>query len=276
VGAVGMTIAACGLPAGLVTVAVTSTPGAPVSYTATFANGLTVTGTLPASTGVPTNVLGVPCQTPETPTPTASSIDEELGIAYQVYLENGINGTWPEAYKAYILAAVQKVNEKFSFASVFSGFRFVWGCANCSGFAYTYPDRIEFRDFFSVPEINTKFIIHELGHAFDQKVCAIKNGKSCENDIGTTSPIRNRLKRDVANMPFLNRFGYGNLNDKPAYSGFAGGGNDWQFTLSWQTNFSDYPGEVWADMFLGWVYSNLATDRMNYMNEVMPEYLSSF
>jgi RHS repeat-associated protein len=224
-----------------------------------------------------------PTDTPDpctgcTPTslPTYSSIDDELRSVYQAYLENGINGTWPEAYKSYILAAVKKVNEKFSFTSVFSGFRFVWGCSVCDGFAYTYPDRIEFRNFFSVPETNTKFIIHELGHAFDQKVCAIRHGKSCENDIGTMSPIRNQLKEDVATMPFLNRFGYGKVNDDPPFSGFAGGENDWQFTLSWQTDFSFYPGEVWADMFLGWVYGNLSTERLNYMNNKMPQFLSLF
>ena len=212
-----------------------------------------------------------------TPSPTYSSIDEELKTVYQVFLENGISGTWPEAFKSYVLAAVQKVNEKFSFASVFSGFRFVWGCSVCGGLAYTYPDRIEFRDFFSVPETNTKFIIHELGHAFDQKVCAIHHGMSCENDIPRMSPIRNQhLKIDVATMPFLNRFGYGTARDDPPYSGFAGGQWDWQFALSHETDFSLFPGEVWADMFLGWVYGNLATDRLNYMNNKMPQFLSLF
>jgi len=282
-GSVGVIIAACG-PAPI------ATPVPPNPQpTETPDNSAP---TVPPGAVTPGEADTIPSDTPEAPpsptntpvatpcaTPTYSSIDDELRGVYQAYFENGINGTWPEAYKSYVLAAVRKVNEKISFASVFSGFRFVWGCATCSGFAYTYPDRIEFRDFFSVPETNAKFIIHELGHAFDQKVCAIKNGKSCENDIGTTSTIRNRLKQDVANMPFLNRFDYGNpenLPGAPAFSGFAGGENDWQFTLSWQTNFSDYPGEVWADMFLGWVYGNLATDRMNYMNQVMPEYLSSF
>jgi hypothetical protein len=235
-------------------------------------------GTVPATPiGTPTAPIETPTPTP-CPTPTLvpifSSIDDELRDVYEVYLENGINGVWPEAYKAYILTAVKKVNEKLPFASAFGGFRFVWGCSICTGFAFTYPDRIEFRDFFSVPDTNPRFIIHELGHAFDYKVCAVWYGRSCENDIGTASPIRNRLRIDVATMPYLNRFGYGSPEDVPPFSGFAGGENNWQFTLSSQTNFSDYSGEVWADMFLGWVYGNLATDRMNYMNNVMPEYLS--
>jgi hypothetical protein len=194
-------------------------------------------------------------------------------------LEAGKNGESPEAYKLYVLSAVKKLNEKLPFAAVFGGFKFVWGCSSCNGFAITSPDKIEFRKFFSVPDTNPKFIIHELGHAFDHKVCAAWNGRSCGDNINTLSPIRSRLKADVETMRFLNRFGYGSsesLPGAPAYSGFAGGENDWQFTLSWQTDFSLYPGEVWADMFLGWAYGNLATDRMNYMNNVMPEYLSLF
>jgi len=235
----------------------------------------------PTAISILDQIFATPCPTPIwtlilTGTPTSSSIDEELMTRYQIYLVDGINGTWPDAYKAYILAAVKKVNEKLPFASVFGGFKFVWGCSNCLGFAITSSDKIEFRDFFSVPETNPKFIIHELGHAFDQKVCAIWNGRLCGDKINTLSPIRNRLKADVATMPFLNRFDYGSAEGVPPFSGFAGGENNWQFTLSSQTKFSDYPGEVWADMFLGWVYGNLATDRMNYMNSVMPEYLSLF
>ena len=73
-GGVGMTLVGCGLPAGQVTITAISTPGSPINYTATFDNGLTVTGTLPASSGIPTDVLAVPCQTlePSTQTPTST------------------------------------------------------------------------------------------------------------------------------------------------------------------------------------------------------------
>jgi hypothetical protein len=118
-----------------------------------------------------------------------------------------------------------------------------------------------------------------LGHAFDQRVCAFDNrGAECA-DIGG-SPIRNRLREDVATRPYLERFDdYGSAVDlpgAPAYYGFAGGQNVWQFAAEEQTNFSTHPGEVWADMFLGWAYENLATQRMDYMNDVMPEFLGRF
>ncbi|MBC6962746.1 MAG: hypothetical protein DWB48_08460 [Nitrosomonas sp.] len=170
-----------------------------------------------------------------------------------------------------------------AFARVYGiGYLFNWGeCDNCvNALAYTQFERIDFRDLFTrEPERNPRFIVHELGHAFDQKVCAFYNeGAKCA-DIGN-GPIRNRLRTDVETRPYLNRYDdYGSSIDlpgAPAYYGFAGGQNQWQFTSEGQTNFSLYPGEVWADMFLGWVYENLATQRMDYMNEVMPEYLSLF
>ncbi len=53
-GSVGMTLAACGLPAGPVTATLTSTPGAPIQYTIEPSVGPTISGTLPASTVAPT------------------------------------------------------------------------------------------------------------------------------------------------------------------------------------------------------------------------------
>jgi hypothetical protein len=73
-GGVGLTLAACGAPAGPVTATVVSTPGAPVTYTATFADGTTIAGTLPASSGAAT-VIATSCATiPPTPSPTGTPI----------------------------------------------------------------------------------------------------------------------------------------------------------------------------------------------------------
>ncbi len=126
--------------------------------------------------------------------------------------------------------------------------------------------------------MNTRLVIHELGHAFDFKVCADKKGAPC-TDMNHESVITSDLKRDVASKPFLKRDGYGKTDDDPnvSFNGFAGGQFIWQFTSEKaQTNFSTHPREVWADMFLGWVYDNLGPERKNYMNEVMPEYLDRF
>jgi RHS repeat-associated protein len=281
---VGMGVAACGgsgtptLPAGsTVTAVVTpiSSNTAAVAATVDSTPVPTFTATVPPNTSVE-EVLEDICTEVPLPVPAPSTIDEELSTIYRVFLEDGKNGKWPEAYKLYVLSAVKKLNEKLPFAAVFGGLKFIWGCPHCLGFAIVSSDKIEFRKFFSVPDTNPKFIIHELGHAFDHKVCAAWNGRSCGDNINTLSPIRSRLKEDVATMRFLYRDGYGKASDDTPFSGFAGGENDWQFALSWQTDFSLYKGEVWADMFLGWAYGNLATDRMNYMNNVMPEYLSLF
>lgn len=79
-GGVGMTLAACGAPAGPVTATVVSTPRAPVAYTATFAGGTTVTGTLPASGGAPSDVLAVPCQTPGALMPAPNSMPVSVNL----------------------------------------------------------------------------------------------------------------------------------------------------------------------------------------------------
>ena len=293
---VGMTLAACGgtptstpLPPAVMPTAVPDETPVPVPpgedktpEAGNDSGNITPTPTPPITVTLPD------CPT-ATLTPTASSIDEELRLVYQI----AISVDFPEGYKAYILEAVKKVDQRFAdtmgwarttaFARVYGiGYLFQWGCDSCgvSAFAYTEHDHIEFKEFFTrETERNPRFVIHELGHAFDQKVCEVWTGRICGDDINLLSPIREQLKQDVANMGFLNRFDYGNTEDLPgvpAFSGFAGGQNQWQFAISDQTDFSLYKGEVWADMFLGWMYENLATDRQNYMNREMPKYLSWF
>ena len=72
-GSAGMTLAACGggpLPEGQARQRFFSAPGVPQAVaTATFADGSTSTAIIPWPTETPTQILGVPCQTIETPTP---------------------------------------------------------------------------------------------------------------------------------------------------------------------------------------------------------------
>jgi len=283
--AVGMSLSACKLPAPVPSPTPTGTPTQPpATGTPTPGNnpGSSPTTEHKSSVSPSPTCTGTP--TP-TPSPTPSSIDEELKSIYHV----AISDDFPETYKTYVLEAVKKVAGRFAsvmgweqttaFSRVYGvGYLFNWGeCDNCGdAFAYTSHDHIDFRKFFSAPGQNPKFIIHELGHAFDHKVCAISNGGNPCNVIYDESIIRANLKKDVATMPFLNRNGYGSRDDQPPFSGFAGGKDDWQFTSSGQVSFSMYQGEVWADMFLGWNYGNLAEKRLNYMNGEMPKYLNLF
>jgi hypothetical protein len=70
----GMSLSACGnddLPAGPATATIISAPGVPLAAaTATFADGTTVNGVVPTSTGTPTEILRIPCPTPDAPTQT--------------------------------------------------------------------------------------------------------------------------------------------------------------------------------------------------------------
>ena len=217
-----------------------------------------------------------------TETPTPGTIDEQLK-SYGVVL----TGDWSPQYKSYILSAVKTVDQRLSnemdlpptsaFVAVYGdGFEFHFGCSYCDGLAYTYSDHIDWSGFFANwysaehPDTNVHLVIHELGHAFDQKVCAVLGG-SCD-DI-TKGPLRTKLAKDIETFPYLKRTSYGDAGESPPFSGFAGGKNDWQFSLEGQVSFV---GEIWADMYLGWIYGTLATDRKNYMNTEMQSYLGLF
>lgn len=186
------------------------------------------------------------------------------------------------------MAAVKKVDERLSeelklplttaFSAVYGvGFSFDWGCSACGGaLAYTYSDHIDFQGFFAswrynYPDVNVRLVVHELGHAFDQRVCIALHG-NCNDDV-RNGPVRTKLTEDIGKFSYLKRNDYGTANDTPPYNGFAGDKDDWQFSIDEQKHFA---GEIWADMYLGWVYQNLAQDRRNYMNAEMKNYLELF
>jgi hypothetical protein len=143
-------------------------------------------------------------------------------------------------------------------------------CGNCSGFGINAGIRdIRFRDFYSNSRKNIKFIIHELGHAFNNSVADFLgyNNDQINND-GTPYAA---LKEEWKTTAYLERKNYGNTDN--FYHGFAGGWEDWQFAkYNKNTN-----GEIWADMFLGWVYNQWGNnqqgaDRSNLMNNLMDHY----
>jgi len=81
------------------------------------------------------------------------------------------------------------------------------------------------------------WIIHELGHAFQQ---ALSPGAPWN------SPTNNGLLGDL-----LKRSG----GRDDLYAGFKGGFESWQYSR--QTT----PSEIYADMFLGWVYNEWASKK---------------
>jgi RHS repeat-associated protein len=104
------------------------------------------------------------------------------------------------------------------------------------------------------------WIVHELGHAFEH---AVSPGRPWD------SPGRMGLHTD-----FLKRKP-ANPNDRDRNAGFAGGFENWQYSRS------NERGEIFADMFLGWVYNTWATTsqgrltemaqrRADYMSQQMP------
>lgn len=296
---VGMTLAACGggqqLPPGPVTATIVHTPGsATATATATFGDGTTVTANIPSPTLTPSpsQTPSITCTSTITPTPTQptqESIKAEL-LLYGV----AATGNWPSVIElGYVLNAVKKVAERFAsellmspteaFKAIYGHqYTIKYGCGPCTAFGLTTPqDLIMFKSFYKYekrqdfPMINIRLVIHELGHAFEWKACEAVNGEAaCKNPNYDyhSLPIRKRLRDKWVEKTYLQRESYGTgnpISGEPRFSGFAGDAEVWQFAVQ----DIDSAGEVWADMFLGWVYENLASGRMGYMNEVMPDYL---
>jgi hypothetical protein len=219
----------------------------------------------------------------DTPTPcpsaTPGTIDEELRLYGAKFSDNWSSPT----FKSYILSAVKKVAIRLSeqsilpdspqaaFKKVFDGLEFVWGCSSCSAWALSYGTKIEFVNLYPNENRSIRFIIHEIGHVFDQRVCMAKTGLStCDGDPVRNGYLRARLTthmNDLNKNTHLKRNDYG--DETNSYHGFAGGKEIWQFAVQ----AIDKPVEIWADMFLGWTFQNLGSYRQNYMNEEIPHYL---
>jgi RHS repeat-associated protein len=102
-----------------------------------------------------------------------------------------------------------------------------------------------------------RWAVHEMGHAFENRMYQIMNMK----------PARNEVPNDL-------------FTREPDYGGFHGG------LLRWQFNLSIDSGEIFADMFIGWVYNRwevdpiigdptaLAISRSNNMSFYMPIWIS--
>ncbi len=89
------------------------------------------------------------------------------------------------------------------------------------------------------------WVIHELGHAFEQALSPGKPWNSPGN-TGLSIDLLTRASKDI--------------ND--SYAGFAGGFGSWQYSK--QTT----RGEIFVDMFLGWVYDTWAIDPQGHLTQM--------
>ncbi len=175
----------------------------------------------------------------------------------------------------FALAAVRDVGRRiagYRGGSSSEGFRAVYhdnmtfgwcGPNECSGFGYTKSgSEILFKCFYEDETRNTSLVVHELGHAFDYMVCGNTDG--CINDPGSaraglTGRMGTDLPKKLDGSTGLGRPDYDGPKPGICY-GFAGGQDEWQFAYS----NKETPGEVFADMFLGWEYAEWGNDEFGY------------
>ncbi|MDH5508415.1 MAG: RHS repeat-associated core domain-containing protein [Anaerolineae bacterium] len=115
---------------------------------------------------------------------------------------------------------------------------------------------------------NTRMLVHEFGHAFNSRLCDVQGpDDACYNTSSKYGAYNDMQGNNLSRPSYEQKDEYGNVT---GYWGFAGGQADWQFTV---TNYTD-SGEIWADMFLGWVYGKwgdnyMGRHRRDYMNDAM-------
>ena len=296
---VSMTMAACGnangQPQSSTTVEATVVPIASNQAEVTLSINGTSQPAVIVTTPVPPNVIvtalceEAPTSTP-TPigTPTPTPIDAELA-QYGVYF-TGITREWTSVRIEAVRIAVRTVGERFAgiiggsgmeaFKRVYGYINFEWTYDVINGFGWTYNDHtIKWDGFYMIDYRGVRNVIHELGHMFDRKICSTRQSDGiCNGDEIFHDSARTDLTA-VWNTEYcgiylcLGRTTHS--GPQPGmYWGFAG---DWE---EWQFGATDDPGEVWADMFLGWVYDEWGDDpfgiadyKQNYMNTHMRAYL---
>jgi RHS repeat-associated protein len=200
-------------------------------------------------------------------------------------------GVWtPEmklaAYQAifFVAMALATIAPGFTpegiFKRIFGDLNLEYGdCPNCAGaFGYTHgASHIEFGGMYGNLTQDTRLIVHEFGHAFDHAVADARPGDGNVWAEGARADLTGHMGLCNNSADCLGRNGY--TDDGGGNWGFAGGKGTWQFGLN------DTPGEVFADMFLGWVFntwgpdiplSNRGTIRQGYMNGQMNYYLTTY
>ena len=196
-----------------------------------------------------------------------SGIPSSLGQIKSTLKTYGIKttGKWTEKNAYVLYLAVATVGEKLArtaggvaedaFKNTFGDTTFEWGCSECARLGRTVDDdTIKFRDFYAPHNqyqtfMNTNLVIHEIGHMFENVIAyKLPDGKEYK-------PARSSLPSYLAN----NREGLG---------------TQW----IWQQSDDISPGEIFADMFVGWAQgSNNSTGmsgaRFGWMSLNMPTFI---
>jgi hypothetical protein len=198
---------------------------------------------------------------------------------------------WTIRQNARLMLAVDAAGQKFSkdrkSLSASEAFRAVYkqGMAfnqcdsgQCSGLGLTISgSEIRFRGFYNDTgaDRDIRLVVHELGHALDHMSCGNISGcifGPTSARSGLTGRMQTQNPTTVDGTCCLGRRG-NNGPGQHEYWGFAGEGEDWQMGMT------DGVGEVWADMFTGWVFDTWGAgprgeNRKNYMDDVMPVYFN--
>jgi RHS repeat-associated protein len=218
---------------------------------------------------------------------TSEQLLDEAISNYGVTLTEN-NNQWTVERKRAVAHAVTTLGAKFSnyiFGSPSLAFQAVYGnlelefCVDCvsDGWGWAYADHlVKFDGMYGNLSVATRFVVHELGHLFDRAVCAAHSTTGQCNDIFTkTGTARSGLTGKMGTcFDCMGRKGHKN-EFKGNYWGFAGGGEDWQFGQD------DSTGEVWADMVVGWTFTEWGPEsqgvyREAYMNTQMQAYMALF
>jgi hypothetical protein len=185
--------------------------------------------------------------------------------------------------KGVVAVGKALANHMLGISSGSEAFKLVYGYVNfqrvrynniLGGRGWNYGSHnIQFDDFFTANEINERLVVHELGHEFNKAFC--RTGTCPDGPYGAGSPYH-----DLSQQYGLSRKKGSYKDSESTFYGFAGEKNDWQFAGTDQTHF---PGENFADSFLGWTYntwepgeSGLGARRSNYMNTQMNIYLGLY
>jgi hypothetical protein len=197
-----------------------------------------------------------------------SGIPTSRGQLNKVLKSSGVKlkGNWKndDAYAVYL--GVTAVGEKLArtvggsaesaFKDTFGNTIFEMGCSECTKLGRTVDsDTIKFRNFYGAYNdnqmlMNTNLVIHEIGHMFENTIA------STRSDGTLYKPARSSLPSYFAD----NREGLG---------------TQW----IWQQSDDVSPGEIFADMFVGWVQNSdyqtgMGQARTNWMNQNMPTFLN--
>lgn len=212
-----------------------------------------------------------------------------------------LTGTWL-CEEIYVLEAVKQVSQAYSIVlgkppiSAFKGIhgdleirKFVDPTINPGAYGFTKRNSlIWFDGFYPDPELSIRLVVHELGHAFDYRLCETTlSANPCKwNENGSFMLAKNiwAVPSDFETNPMW----YGRCDHKTSIEtwGFAGGYALWQFGELYYGDFKncknfDQAGEIWADMYLGWVFrawgdAPKGSGRKAYMDQVMRVYLERF